>query len=77
MVPLRRRRCFRSTLKRCCDGMHNWWSVEYETAGLGSRGLCRSVVSMVAKASGLGFKSPVTSKLFSHFSLAFFPDLFR
>ena len=40
---------------------------------------CRSSVvrALVAKASGPGFESPATTKIFSHFSFAFFPDPFR
>ncbi len=40
---------------------------------------CRSSVvrALVAKVSGPGFKSPATTKVFSHFSFAFFPDPFR
>ncbi len=36
-------------------------------------GCCSSVVrALVAKASGPGFKSPATTKIFSNFSFAFF-----
>ncbi len=37
-------------------------------------GGCRSSVvrALVAKASGPGFESPATTKIFSHFSFAFF-----
>ncbi len=35
------------------------------------------VRALVAKASGPGFKSPVTSKIFFHIFLCFFPDPFR
>ncbi len=36
-------------------------------------GCCSSVVTaLVAKASGPGFESPATAKIFSHFSFDFF-----
>ncbi len=58
----------------------NWWSVEYETAASGTtqqykgknvkvlevKGCRSSVVrALVAKASGPGFESPATIKIFS------------
>ncbi len=67
--------------------VHNWWSVEYETAASGTtqqykgknvrvlevEGCCSSVVrALVAKASGPGSESPATTNIFSHFSFAFF-----
>ncbi len=66
---------------------HNWWSVEYETAAssttqqykekhlkvLEVEGCHSSVVrALVAKASGPGFESPGTTKIFLHLSCAFF-----
>ncbi len=40
---------------------------------------CRSSVvrALVAKASGPGFESPVTTKIFFTFFLCFFPDPFQ
>ncbi len=40
---------------------------------------CRSSVvrALVAKASGPGFDSPATTKIFSHFFLCFSPDPFK
>ncbi len=53
----------------------NWWSLEYETAASGTtqqyKGKNVKGRALVAKASGPGFESPATTKIFSHFSFAF------
>ncbi len=57
----------------CCTG-GNYRPAFYR---LGRRPCRATNLAPVAKAGGPGFESPATTKIFSHFSFAFFPDPLR